>query len=125
MSTGGENSNVLLMNYKEAESRFYGKKGDARIDLWILIPVLILVAFSLGVVYSASSSWSAKMNGDSSYLFKNHLLRAALGVFLIFLFSRIDYRNLMAVRKLLIIIALGLLLYLVFSKMIIKGASRW
>jgi cell division protein FtsW len=125
MNTGVENLNVWLMSYKETESSFPRKKGDAKIDLWILIPVLLLVAFSLGVVYSASSSWSAKMSGDSSYLFKNHLLRAALGVFLIFLFSRIDYRHLISVRKFLIIIALGLLLYLLFSKMIIKGASRW
>ncbi len=96
-----------------------------KIDLWILIPVLILVAFSLGVVYSASSSWSAKMSGDSGYLFKNHLLRAAFGVFLIFLFSRIDYKHLISFRKYLMIIAIALLIYLVFSKIIIKGASRW
>ncbi|MGH2575649.1 MAG: FtsW/RodA/SpoVE family cell cycle protein [Ignavibacteria bacterium] len=96
-----------------------------KIDLGILLPVLVLIAFSLGVVYSASSSWSVKMSGDSSYLFKNHLLRAGFGVFLIFLFSRIDYRHLINIRKYLMIIALAMLIYLLFSKIIIKGASRW
>lgn len=115
------------MDYKETDFQPVWKwvKGESKIDLWLLIPILILVAFSLAVVYSASSSWSVKMSGDSSYMFKNHLFRAASGVFLIFLFLRLDYRYLMSVRKYLMFAALGLLLYLLFSKIIIKGASRW
>jgi len=61
--------------------------GSNKIDLWILIPVLLLMAFSLGVVYSASSSWSARMSGDSMFLFKNHLIRAGLGIFMYFFFQ--------------------------------------
>ena len=97
-----------------------------KIDLWILIPVLALIAFSLGVVYSASSSWSVKINGNSSYLFRNHLLRAAFGVVMIFVFSRIDYMNLLRFRKPLMFIAVGLLLYLLVAGVeTTKGASRW
>lgn len=97
-----------------------------KIDLWILIPVLVLTAFSLGVVYSASSSWSVMRNGDSSYLFKNHLIRAAIGVFMIFLFSRIDYRHLIRYRKFLMIAAVLMLLYLLVAGVeTTKGASRW
>ena len=96
-----------------------------KIDLGILIPILTLVAFSWAVVYSASSSWSVKITGDSSYLFKNHLVRASLGIFLIFLFSRFDYTKIVKYRKFLIYTALAMLLYLLFTKMIIKGASRW
>lgn len=97
-----------------------------KIDIWILVPVLVLIAFSLGVVYSASSSWSVKMSGDSSYLFKNHLFRVFIGIFLIFLFSKIDYRHLIRYRKFLMIIALGMLLYLLVANVeTTKGASRW
>lgn len=97
-----------------------------KIDLWILIPILALIAFSLGVVYSASSSWSVKLNGDSSYLFRNHLLRAAFGVVMIFLFSRIDYLHLLRFRKPLMFLAVGLLLYLLVAGVeSTKGASRW
>ena len=100
--------------------------GSNKIDLWILLPVLMLIAFSLGVVYSASSSWSAKMSGDSMFLFKNHLIRAGLGIFMIFLFSRIDYRHIIRYRKALIIIAIFMLGYLLFSGVeSTKGASRW
>lgn len=96
-----------------------------KIDIWLLIPVLILIAFSLGVVYSASSSWSVKMSGDSGYLFKNHLRNAAVAIIAIFFFSRVDYRKLAPARGWIIIASVGLLLYLLFSKIIIKGASRW
>lgn len=97
-----------------------------KIDLWILIPVLALITFSLGVVYSASSSWSLKLSGDSTYLFRNHLIRAALGIFLIFLFSRIDYQYLKHYRKWLIGAAIVMLLYLLFAGVeTTKGAARW
>jgi cell division protein FtsW len=97
-----------------------------KIDLWILIPILALIAFSLGVVYSASSSWSVKLNGDSSYLFRNHLLRAAFGVVMIFLFSRIDYLNLLKFRRPLMYLALALLCYLLIAGVeTTKGAARW
>lgn len=97
-----------------------------KIDLWILIPVLALIMFSLGVVYSASSSWSVKLNGDSSYLFRNHLIRAAIGIFLIFLFSRINYMHLIRYRKWLMGAALLFLFYLLFAGVeTTKGAARW
>src|SRR5512143_2261410 len=100
--------------------------GSSKIDLWILVPVLVLIAFSLGVVYSASSSWSVKLSGDSMYLFKNHLIRAGAGIFMIFLFSRIDYRQLIAFRKPLIIFAVIMLLYLLVAGVeATKGAARW
>lgn len=100
--------------------------GGHKIDLWILIPVLLLIGMSIGVVYSASSSWSAKMSGDSSMLFKNHIVRAGIGIFCIFLFSRIDYKSLINFRKLLIVVVFGLLLYLVVSNIeLTKGAVRW
>ncbi len=98
----------------------------SKIDLWILLPILALIAFSLGVVYSASSSWSVKLNGDSAYLFRNHLVRAAAGVFLIFLFSRIDYKHIIKFRKALMVIAVCLLLYLLVAGVeSTKGAARW
>jgi cell division protein FtsW len=100
--------------------------GQHKIDLWILIPVLMLIGMSFGVVYSASSSWSAKMSGDSSMLFKNHVLRAGIGIFCIFLFSRIDYRSLINFRKLLIVVVFALLAYLIVSNIeATKGAVRW
>jgi cell division protein FtsW len=97
-----------------------------KIDLWILIPILALITFSLGVVYSASSSWSLKLSGDSMYLFRNHILRAAGGVILIFAVSRVNYLYLTKYRKLLMGAALLMLMYLLFAGVEqTKGAARW
>jgi cell division protein FtsW len=97
-----------------------------KIDLWILVPVLALIAFSLGVVYSASSSWSVKLSGDSSFLFRNHLIRALAGIFLIFVFSRINYSYYIRYRKWLMAAALFLLVYLLVAGVeATKGAARW
>lgn len=98
----------------------------SKIDLWILIPILVLITFSLGVVYSASSSWSVKLSGDSSYLFRNHLIRAMAGIVCMFVFSRIDYRHMIRFRKPIIILAILMLLYLLVAGVeTTKGASRW
>ncbi|MCC6866707.1 MAG: cell division protein FtsW [Ignavibacteria bacterium] len=97
-----------------------------KIDLGILFPILALTTFSLGVVYSASSSWSAKMSGDSAMLFRNHLIRAGAGIFLIFLFSRVSYLHLIRYRKFLMITSIGMLLYLLVAGVeSTKGAARW
>lgn len=97
-----------------------------KIDLGILIPILALITFSLGVVYSASSSWSVKLAGDSSFLFRNHLIRASIGIFLIFAVSRISYLHLIRFRKWLMAAAVLMLLYLLFSGVeTTKGAARW
>ena len=96
-----------------------------KIDLWILIPILALITFSLGVVYSASSSWSVKLSGDSSYLFRNHLIRASAGIFLIFVVSRFSYLHLIRYRKLLMGAAVLMLLYLLFAGVeTTKGACK-
>lgn len=97
-----------------------------KIDLGILIPILALITFSLGVVYSASSSWSVKLAGDSSYLFRNHLIRASVGIFLIFVVSRVSYLHLANYRKWLMGAAVLMLLYLLFAGVeTTKGAARW
>lgn len=97
-----------------------------KIDLWLLIPILALITFSLGVVYSASSSWSAKMSGDSALLFRNHLIRAGAGIFLIFFVSRFSYLNLIKFRKYIMGAAILMLLYLLIAGVeSTKGASRW
>jgi len=97
-----------------------------KVDLGILIPILALITFSLGVVYSASSSWSVKISGDSSALFRNHLIRAGIGICLIFVVSRFSYLHLVRYRKLLMGGAILMLLYLLFAGVeSTKGVTRW
>lgn len=66
------------------------------------------------------------MSGDSAMLFRNHLLRAGAGIFLIFLVSRISYLHLIKYRKYLMGAAVIMLLYLLVAGVeTTKGAARW
>jgi cell division protein FtsW len=102
------------------------KSEKGKIDIWILLPVLFLLIFSIGAVYSASSSFALDEFSDPSYLFKQHALRVLASIFFIFLFAKIDYRYLMDVAKPLIIVSVLLLLYIfIGGQSSVKGASRW
>lgn len=97
-----------------------------KIDIWILMPVLFLLIFSIGAVYSASSSFALDEFSDPSYLFKQHALRVIASIFCIFLFAKIDYRYLQDLAKPLIIISILLLLYIfIGGQSTVKGAARW
>jgi cell division protein FtsW (lipid II flippase) len=66
------------------------------------------VVNGLCFAFPTTSSQSKKLSGDSSYLFRNHLVRAGFGVVMIFLFARIDYQHLIKFRRVLFFIAAGL-----------------
>lgn len=97
-----------------------------RIDIWILIPVLMLMLFSIGAVFSASSSFALEKFQDSNYLIKQHAIKIMLSIVIIFIAARVDYINLEGISKPLIWITIALLVFTLFSsKGPIKGASRW
>lgn len=97
-----------------------------KIDIWILLPVLFLLIFSIGAVYSASSSFALDEFSDPTYLFKQHALRVIASIFFIFLFAKIDYRYLQDIAKPMIIISVVLLLYIfIGGQSTVKGAARW
>ena len=97
-----------------------------KIDIWILLPVLFLLIFSIGAVYSASTSFALDEFSDPMYLFKQHALRVIVSIFFIFLFAKIDYRYLQDAAKPLIIVSILLLLYIfIGGQSSVKGAARW
>lgn len=97
-----------------------------KIDIWILLPVLFLLIFSIGAVYSASSSFALDEFSDPTYLFKQHAIRVIISIFFIFLFAKIDYRYLQDIAKPMIIISVLLLLYIfIGGQSTVKGAARW
>lgn len=96
-----------------------------KIDIWILIPVLLLLFFSIGAVYSASSSFAMDKFSDSNFLFRQHAMRVLFGIILIFAFAKLDYRLIQKYSKYLIWLAILLLIYIFFGGVGMKGASRW
>jgi cell division protein FtsW len=97
-----------------------------KIDVWILLPVLLLMVFSIGAVYSASSAFALEKFQDSNYLFKQHVIKIFIAIAIIFIAARIDYGYLESIAKPLIWVTIIILIFtLVSGRGPIKGASRW
>ncbi len=95
------------------------------IDLATLTAVLILMLLSLGVVYSASATWSLEKFGQSSHLLNSHAPKILLGIVALFIGMNVDYLKWRKLTKPALIFAI-LLLGLTFvlgGEM--KGATRW
>jgi cell division protein FtsW len=95
------------------------------IDLPTLIAVLILMVLSLGVVYSASSTWALMKSGNSESMLGSHALKVLLGFGAIIIFMNIDYRKYKKLTKPALV---GAVLFLVVTLGLggeVKGATRW
>ncbi|HET7647510.1 MAG TPA: putative lipid II flippase FtsW [Gaiellaceae bacterium] len=96
------------------------------LDSRLLIMVtLALVAFGLVMVYSATSAAAAVGGNDPSYYLKRQGIYAALGICLMILAQRWDYRRLRAFAPLLVLSSLFLLVAVLAIGPPINGARRW
>jgi cell division protein FtsW len=86
---------------------------------------LALVAFGLVMVYSATSAAAAVGGNDPSYYLKRQGIYAALGICLMILAQRWDYRRLRAFAPLLVLSSLFLLVAVLAIGPPINGARRW
>ncbi len=100
------------------------KTQKNHIDIATLVVVLVLMVFSVGVVYSASSTWAQQHVGASGRMLGNHALKVMVGFFLLFVTMQVDYRILKKVSKYLLIGIAGLLV-VTLGASVVKGASRW
>ena len=100
------------------------KTQKNHIDIATLVVVLILMVFSVGVVYSASSTWATQHVGASGKMLGNHALKVMVGFFFLFVTMQVDYRILKKLSKILLIGIAGLLV-VTLGASVVKGASRW
>ena len=91
----------------------------------LLTAVLLLMVLSLGVVYSASSSWAMQRFGESGRLLGKHAIKVLLGFVMIFFFMRVDYQLYRKFSKKILLAAVTLLAVTLALGVVIKGASRW
>lgn len=101
------------------------KQGTHKIDIFILIPVLLLIFFSIAVVYSASSDYSLNKWNDASYLLKSHLIRVIFSLVVLFIFVKIDYRIIQGFSKLIIFGTIALLIIVLLTSSTVKNVNRW
>jgi cell division protein FtsW len=100
------------------------KRGELDSRLLILV-TLALVAFGLVMVYSATSAPAAVGGGDPVYYLKRQCIYAALGIVLMILAQRWDYRRLRLLAPILVMVSLGLLVAVLAIGPAINGARRW
>jgi cell division protein FtsW len=95
------------------------------IDLVCFLSVLTLMVLSLGVVYSASSTWALDRLGESGKVLGSHAIKVLLGFGAIFVFMQIDYHKYKKLTKPALIVSIVLLLVTLVLGGRFKGATRW
>jgi cell division protein FtsW len=96
-----------------------------KIDSWLLIIVLALVCIGLVMVYSASAFVATRAYGDASYFFQRQLLSAVLGIVVMLVTMRIDYRQWRRFSLIGMVVILLLLVIVLKYGRTVYGASRW
>jgi len=81
--------------------------------------------FSVAFVYSASASFADVKFGSSEELVWNHAIRVLVGLTLMIVFAKIDYRVWQGTSATVLLVAIGFLLLVLVMGTEIKGASRW
>ncbi|MFD2553013.1 FtsW/RodA/SpoVE family cell cycle protein [Sphingobacterium tabacisoli] len=103
------------------EQIFAKLKGDK----WIWIIVIILSGWSLLAVYSSVGTLAYKEGkGTELYLFK-HFSIVAVGLLLMYLSHKLDYKWYAGISKILMVITIPLLLYTLIFGSSVNEASRW
>jgi cell division protein FtsW len=91
----------------------------------LILVTLGLVAFGLVMVYSATSASAALANGDPAYYLKRQGVYAGLGLALMVVLSRVDFRALRALAPALVVTSLALLVAVLVLGRAANGARRW
>ena len=103
------------------------QKGS--IDYSILIVTLILIAYGVIMVFSASyymAQSSAEYDYDGLALFKKQLIGAAIGLVAMIFFMFFDYKKLFKLRYILLAVAgIFLIAVLTSAGTNLNGSSRW
>ena len=96
----------------------------SHIDILLMLAVLVLLAASLGIVYSASSSIAYEKWKSSSHLLTLHLAKVVIAIGVMIIASRIPYRIYLTMTKPILILAVLLLLATLAFGGESKGAIR-
>ena len=99
-------------------------KSRVESNLLVLV-TLALLAFGLVMVFSATSGSATVTSGNPTYYLVRQGISAAIGVALLVIISRTDYRRLRALAPTLVGVSLVLLLAVLGMGQVVNGARRW
>jgi len=93
-------------------------------DVLFLMIVLVLIVIGITAIYSAGSYLGQAKYGSSQYFLIAHLMRLTIGLLLMVLFIKIDFRYLLDLSPALLGFAVLLLLYVLFNGAFYNGSRR-
>jgi cell division protein FtsW len=94
-------------------------------DRWLLVLPLALTAVGVIMVYSSSAILGLTRFQDADYFFTRQLVRALLGVAVLLACAKADLRRLEAWAPVVLGVAITLLVAVVVTGSVAKGAQRW
>jgi cell division protein FtsW len=100
------------------------RRGELEARLLVLV-TLALVAFGLVMVYSATSAAATVGGADPSYYLKRQCIYAGLGIVLMVIAQRWDYRRLRPLAPTLVVVSIVLLVAVLAIGPSVNGARRW
>jgi cell division protein FtsW len=100
------------------------KKGQLESHILILV-TLGLTAFGLVMVYSATSAPAALGGGDPGFYLKRQGIYAVIGIALLIVASRTDFRSLRYLAPVLVLTSAFLCLAVLVIGQEVNGARRW
>ena len=98
-----------------------------RLDYTLLFVIAILLTLSVTFIYTASSTKALENFGDGTFFLKRQILRILIGVLIMYLAMRIDYREFLRFSPVFYWGALTLLLVLIFApdEWTVRSTRRW
>jgi cell division protein FtsW len=100
------------------------RRGELESRILILV-TLALVAFGIVCVYSATSAPAAVGGGNPNYYVERQGMYAILGIVLMVVAQRWDYRRLRSLAPALVVTSLALLAAVLVIGASVNGARRW
>jgi cell division protein FtsW len=101
-----------------------GRRGELEARILILV-TLALVAFGIVMVYSATSASAAVGGANPNYFLERQGVYALLGIALMVVAQRWDYRRLRHLAPTLVLVSLVLLVAVLVIGPVVNGARRW
>jgi cell division protein FtsW len=101
------------------------KAQKNHIDLITLIAALFLMVMSVGIVYSASSSYALQRWGESGKLLGSHAAKVIAGFLVMFVAMQVDYHWLKKIAKPVLITVVLMLVVTRLTGGEVNGAARW
>src|SRR5215468_7026428 len=101
-----------------------GRRGELEARILILV-TLALVAFGIVMVYSATSSAAAVGGANPNYYLERQGVYALLGIALMVVAQRWDYRRLRHLAPTFVLVSIALLVAVLAIGPVVNGARRW